>query len=78
MKPVLTHLFLMRLLTSMAMTIRADRNRMGEVFTCMYAGCNINYQKRPDLVPNDLEAISLEIKQANIQSFIISTIYRPP
>ena len=40
--------------------------------------CNINYQNRPDLVPNDLEAISLEIKQENSQSFIISTIYRPP
>ena len=53
--------------------IRADRNRNGGG-VCMYARCNINYQKRPDLVPNDLEAISLEIKQANSQSFIISTI----
>ena len=57
--------------------IRADRNRNGGG-VCMYARCNINYQNRPDLVPNDLEAISLEIKQANSQSFIISTIYRPP
>ena len=57
--------------------IRADRNRNGGG-VCIYARCNINYQKRPDLVPNDLEAISLEIKQANSQSFIISTIYRPP
>ncbi len=30
------------------------------------------------MVPNDLEAVSLEVKQANSQSFIISTIYRPP
>ena len=32
---------------------------------CIYARCNINYLKRPDLVPNDLEAVSLEIKQSN-------------
>jgi hypothetical protein len=36
------------------------------------------YQKRPDLVPNDLEAVSLEVRQANSQSFIISSVYRPP
>ncbi len=58
--------------------IRADRNRNGGG-VCMYVRCNINYQKRPDLVPNDLEAVSLEVQQANTsQSFIISTIYRPP
>ena len=57
--------------------IRADRNRnRGGV--CMYARYNKNYQKRPDVVPYDLEAISLEIKQENSQSFIISTFYRPP
>ena len=44
----------------------------------MYVRCHINYRKRPDLVPNDLEAVSLEVKQANSQSFIISIIYRPP
>ena len=35
--------------------IRTDRNRNGEGFR-IYARSNINYQKRPDLVPNDLEA----------------------
>ena len=55
----------------------ADRNRNGGG-VCIYTRSNINYLKRPDLVPNDLEAISLEIKQANSQSFIIATIYRPP
>ena len=57
--------------------ICADRNR-NEGGVCIYARCNINYIKRPDLVPNSLEAVSLEIKQANSQSFIISTTYRPP
>ena len=57
--------------------ICANRNRNGGG-VCIYARCNINYLKRLDLVPNSLEAVSLEIKQANSQSFIISTIYRPP
>ena len=56
--------------------IRADRNRNGGGVG-IYARY-INYLKRPDLVPNSLEAVSLEIKQENSQSFIISTIYRPP
>lgn len=30
------------------------------------------------MVPDDLEAVSLEVKQANSQSFIISTAYRSP
>ena len=57
--------------------LRADRTRNGGG-VCIYIRCNINYQKRPDLVPNDLEAVSLEVKQANSQSFIISSVYRPP
>ena len=31
-----------------------------------------------ELVPNNLEAVFLEIRQANSQSFIISYVYRPP
>ena len=41
-------------------------------------GCHVNYENRPDLIPNDLEAVCLEIKQANSRSFIISSVYRPP
>ena len=37
-----------------------------------------DYTPRPDLVPTDLEAVCVEINQANSQSFIISGIYRPP
>ena len=41
--------------------IRADRNRnVGGV--CIYARCNINYLKHPDLVPNSFEAVSLETR----------------
>ena len=57
--------------------LRADRTRNGGG-VCIYIRCNINYQKRPDLVPNDLEAVSLEVRQANSQSFIISSVHRPP
>ncbi len=47
--------------------IRADRNRNGGG-VCMYV--SINYQKRPDLVPNDLEAVSLEVKQAKTENLL--------
>ena len=57
--------------------MRADRTRNGGG-VCIYIRCNINYQKRPDQVSNDLEAVSLEVRQANSQSFIISSVYGPP
>ena len=52
-----------------------DRKRNG---VCIYVRCHVNYENRPDLVPNDLEAVCLEIKQANSRSFIISSVYRLP
>ena len=57
--------------------LRSDRKRNGGG-VCMYIRCHVNYENRPDLIPNDLEAICLEIKQANSKSFIISSVYRPP
>ena len=57
--------------------LRSDRIRNGGG-VCMYIRCHVNYENRPDLIPNDLEAICLEIKQANSKSFIISSVYRPP
>ena len=57
--------------------IRADRNRNGGG-VCMYIRCHVNYDKRLDLVPTDLESVCLEINQANSRSFIITSIYRPP
>ena len=46
--------------------------------SCIYVRCRVNYENRPDLIPKDVKAVSLEIKQANSKSFIISSIYRPP
>ena len=57
--------------------LRSDRKRNGGG-VCMCIRCHVNYENRPDLIPNDLEAICLEIKQANSKSFIISSVYRPP
>ena len=57
--------------------LRADRNRNGGG-VCMYIRCHVNYENRPELVPSDPEAVCVEIKQANSQSFIVSSIYRPP
>ena len=57
--------------------LRADRDRNGGG-VCIYIRCHVNYTLRPDLVPTDLEAVCVEINQANSQSFIISSIYRPP
>ena len=42
--------------------IHADRNGGG---VCIYIRCHVNYNKRFDLVPTDLEAVCLEIRQAN-------------
>ena len=40
--------------------------------------CHVNYEDRPDLIPNDLEAVYLEIKQANSKYFIFRVLYGPP
>jgi hypothetical protein len=44
----------------------------------MYIRCHVNYENRPELVPSDLQAVCVEIKRAKSQSFIVSSIYRPP
>ena len=48
--------------------LRDDRDRNEGV--CIYVTCNVNYQNRPDLVPNGLEAVCVEIKLTNTQSFV--------
>ena len=55
----------------------ADRDRNGGR-VCMYIRCHVSHENRPGLVPSDLQAVCVEIKQANSQSFIVSSIYRPP
>ena len=41
--------------------LRSDRKKNGGG-VCIYDMCHVNYENRPDLIPNDLEAVSLEIK----------------
>jgi hypothetical protein len=55
----------------------SDRKRNGGG-VCVYVRCHVNYENRLDLIPNDLEAVCLEIKQANSKSFIFLSVYRPP
>ena len=57
--------------------LRNDRDRNGGG-VCRYVRCNLNYKNCSDLVPNGLEAVCVEIKLNNTQSFIVSSIYRPP
>ena len=57
--------------------LRNDRDRNWEG-VCIYVRCNLNYENCSDLVPNGLEAVCVEIKPTNTQSFIVSSIYRPP
>ena len=53
--------------------IRLARNG-NEGGVCVYERCNINYQK----VPNDLDAVSLKVKQAISQFFCyFNCLYRP-
>ena len=57
--------------------LRADRDRNGGGVR-IYIRCHVIYIPLPDLVPTDLEAVCVEVNQANAQSFIFSSIYRPP
>ena len=57
--------------------IRADRNRNGGG-VCIYIRCHVKYEEHLDLIPTGLEAVCVEIKQANSRYFIISSICRPP
>ena len=57
--------------------LRNDRDRNGGG-VCIYVRCNLNYKNCSDLVPIGLEAVCVEIKLNNTQSFIVSSIYRPP
>lgn len=49
-----------------------NKNRGG---VCIYVRCDINDLKRPDLVPNDLEAIFVKIKQENIASPLLFQVF---
>ena len=57
--------------------IRKDRNRLGGG-VCIYARSTINYQIRNDLLPSNLEAVSIEINKPNSKPFLVVSVYRPP
>ena len=45
---------------------------------CIYLRSTISYKIRNDLVPDDIEAICLEISKPNSRNFIVASVYRPP
>lgn len=57
--------------------VRNDRTRRGGG-VCIYLRSSINYQIRSDVVPDDIEAVCLEIYKPNSRPFIVTTVYRPP
>ena len=57
--------------------VRRDRSRRGGG-VCIYLRTSINCKTRNDLVPEGVEAVSLEICKPNSKSFIVVSVYRPP
>lgn len=56
--------------------IRKDRKRNGGG-VCLYVRNSHNYRIRADLVPDDLEAVCIEIIKPNSKPFIVCSVYRP-
>ena len=57
--------------------IRNDRNRNGGG-VCIYVRNTISYRNLSHTIPDNLEAVVVEIHKPNSRPFIVSTIYRPP
>ena len=57
--------------------VRRDRNRHGGG-VAIYVRKVIPYLERKSLIPDNVEAICLEIQKPNAKPIIISTWYRPP
>jgi len=57
--------------------VRNDRNRDGGGVAIYYRNCT-NTVLRYDLIPEDLEAICIEVKQAKSKPILIASVYRPP
>ena len=55
--------------------IRVDRNR-NDGGVAIYLKNSISYNVRDDVVPDEAEAICLEVKKQKTKSFLISTWYR--
>ena len=57
--------------------VRNDRKRDGGGVAIYYRNCT-NTVLRYDLIPEDLEAICIEVKQAKSKPILIVSVYRPP
>ena len=56
---------------------RRDRNRNGGG-VAIYVRNNISYMERSALVPENVEALCIEVRKPNAKPILISTWYRPP
>ena len=57
--------------------LRKDRKRTGGG-VAMYIRNSINYKIRLDIMPENLETITVEITKPRAKPFFINTWYRPP
>ena len=57
--------------------VRRDRNRNGGD-VASYLRNNIPYVERSDLIPENVEALCLEIRKPKSKPVLLSTWYRPP
>lgn len=54
-----------------------DRNRNGDG-VAIYIRNNINFRIREDLMPEELEALCIEVSKPKSKPFLVATWYRPP
>ena len=57
--------------------IRKDRNKFGGG-VALYIHQNIQFEVKHDLMCDELESLSIQIKNGKFKPFILTTIYRPP
>ena len=57
--------------------VRNDRDRHGSG-VAVYVHESISYKIRSDLMPDNLEVVTLQIANSKFKPFIVTSIYRPP
>ena len=76
MRPALTNIIPMFVYRVMILFAH-DHNRSGGG-VCIHVRKSINFVDRTDLVPENLEAVCIEVTKPNSTPFIVSSIYKPP